>query len=90
MRQLLIICIIALLFSCEEQRYFAESDETKTLEAGIEAYENGDWDKWRSHFADTAKIFVNSTEGISLDERLEGLKGLTGEFSSYGFDKTDS
>lgn len=90
MKNLFILVLVALaIFSCQEhqQKYFAESDETKSLEAGIAAYESGDWQTWRSHFADTAKIYVNSKEPITLDARAEELKAMTGAFSSYGFDK---
>lgn len=84
--------LIATLFvSCEqaEQRYFGESAETATLEAGIAAYESGDWDQWRSHFADTAKIYVNSTEAMSLDDRVNQLSGMASALADYGFDKDD-
>jgi hypothetical protein len=48
---------LVLFIACkQEQRYFAESAETKSLEAGIAAYESGDWEQWRSHFADTLKF----------------------------------
>lgn len=92
MKKLLLVSLASMLFiACQqEQRYFAESAETKSLEAGIAAYESGDWDQWRSHFADTAKIFVNSSKGVSLDERLKDLKANTSSLSSYGFDNEDS
>ncbi|MEO1032460.1 MAG: nuclear transport factor 2 family protein [Bacteroidota bacterium] len=92
MKNLLILGILVLcMSSCKEhkQRYFAESDETKTLEAGIVAYESGDWDKWQSHFADTAKIFVNSKEPMTIEARRKELSSMTKAFSSYGFDKDD-
>ena len=47
MRKLFLLGLAIVLFTaCEqkEQRYFAESAETKTLKAGIAAYESGDWD----------------------------------------------
>lgn len=89
---LLLGILVIFLSSCEEQkqRYFAESDETKTLEAGIAAYEGGDWDTWKGHFADTAKIYVNSKEPITLDARAKNLSEMTAAFSSYGFDKESS
>ncbi|MBT8309497.1 MAG: nuclear transport factor 2 family protein [Flavobacteriaceae bacterium] len=93
MKKLIILGLAIVLFVCcnqQEQRYFAESAQTKTLEAGIAAYESGDWDTWRSHFADTAKIFVNSKEAITLDKRVEDLAGMTSAFSSYGFDKDEA
>jgi len=92
MKKLLLVMLAVILFiACkQEQRYFAESAETKSLEAGIAAYESGDWEQWRSHFADTAKIFVNSSKAISLDERVKGLEANTSILSSYGFDKENS
>ena len=89
MKKLIFLGITMIIFTAcqqQEQRYFGESAETKTLQAGISAYENGDWDTWRSHFADTAKIYVNSSKSMSVDERIEGLQGMTTAFKSYGFD----
>lgn len=88
MKKLIILSFVMTLFmSCQQQekRYFGESAEIETLKAGIAAYESGDWDTWRSHFADTAKIYVNSDKSISLDTRVGDLKGMTTAFTSYGF-----
>ncbi|WP_341215120.1 hypothetical protein [uncultured Wocania sp.] len=78
---------ITLFIACQNQpqRYFAESPEIETLKAGINAYEKGDWSKWKSHFADTAKIFVNSTKPVTVEKRLEDLKASTSAMSAYGF-----
>jgi ketosteroid isomerase-like protein len=93
MKNFLLIGILVLFLSaCQEQkqRYFAESAETKTLEAGIAAYEAGDWEKWEGHFADTAKIYVNSKDPMTVNARYENLSLSTAAFSSYGFDKEES
>jgi len=93
MKKLILLGLVVIAFmACQQQekRYFAESAETKTLEAGIAAYESGDWDTWRSHFADTAKIYVNSKDPITLDKRVEDLSGMTSAFSTYGFDKDET
>ncbi|MCF7569110.1 ester cyclase [Sabulilitoribacter arenilitoris] len=78
---------ITLFIACQNtpQRYFAESTEIETLKSGIKNYETGDWSKWKSHFADTAKIYVNSTEPITIAKRLEALKAMTSAMSEYGF-----
>ena len=82
-----LVLIVLTIAACkQEERYFAESDETNTLKAGISAYEAADWEKWQSHFADTAKIYVNSKDHISLTDRVAGLKEMTKAMSSYGFD----
>ncbi len=83
---LLGLAVIAMTACKQEQRYFAESEETNTLKAGIAAYESADWEKWQSHFADTAKIYVNSLDAMSLADRVAGLKDMTKAMSSYGFD----
>lgn len=88
MKKLLLLLLAVIIFiACEKkpQRYFAESAEIETLKSGIKAYETGDWDKWKSHFSDTAKVFVNSTKPLTVEKRLEGLKGMTSAMSAYGF-----
>ena len=88
MKKLFLLGLAIVLFvACQNQpqRYFAESAEINTLKAGIKAYESGDWDKWKSHFADTAKIYVNSTEAVNVKKRSEGLKNMASAMSSYGF-----
>ncbi len=92
MKKLILLGLALILFtSCQkpEQRYFAESAEIDVLKSGIVAYESGDWDTWRGHFADTAKIYVNSETPINLDARLKELQGAAATFSSYGFDRED-
>jgi hypothetical protein len=92
MKKILLLGLAILtLTACkeQEQRYFAESAEIETLKSGIAAYEAADWEKWRSHWADTAKVYVNSTTGISVDERIAGMKNMTAAMSSYGFNHDD-
>ena len=78
---------LVLFVACQDkpQRYFPESAEIETVKAGINAYETGNWDKWRSHFSDTAKIYVNSIKPLTLDKRVEGLQTMTAAMASYGF-----
>lgn len=82
------VLTVMMIAACQqEQRYFPESAETKTLESGIAAYESGDWDTWKSHFADTAKIYVNSNEPMTVDARIAQFKQTTPAWADYGFDK---
>jgi len=81
-----LLAVISISACKQEQRYFAESDETNTVKAGIAAYEAADWEKWQSHFVDTAKIYVNSKDPMTLTERVAGLENMTKAMSSYGFD----
>ncbi|MDU8886956.1 nuclear transport factor 2 family protein [Yeosuana sp. MJ-SS3] len=89
MKKLFLLGLTLVLFiACQEQkpqRYFADSPEIETLKSGIKAYESGDWDAWKSHFVDTAKIFVNSIKPMSLEERADGLQSMASAMSSYGF-----
>lgn len=88
MKKLFLFGLVLILFiACQDkpQRYFAESAETKTLKSGIAAYEAGDWESWKGHFADTAKIFVNSIKPITIEKRVEALKSMASAMSSYGF-----
>jgi len=91
MKKLLLLGLTLILFiACQQQekkRYFSESSEIDVLKSGIDAYESGDWDKWKAHFADTAKIYVNSKESVTVSARLEELSSSTSALSSYGFDK---
>ena len=79
MKKLFLLGLAVILFAaCQNkpERYFAESPEINTLKAGITAYEAGDWDKWKSHFADTAKVYVNSPDPLTVTKRAEGLKAM--------------
>jgi len=91
MKKLLLLGLTLILFiACQQQekkRYFSESSEIDVLKSGIDAYESGDWDKWKAHFADTAKIYVNSKESVTVSARLEELSSSSSALSSYGFDK---
>ena len=84
----LLIVILFLTIACQkkvQQRYFADSNEIQTLKSGIVAYESGDWNGWKNHFSDTAKIFVNSIKPVSVNERMGELKAMSAAMSSYGF-----
>lgn len=87
----LVAMTIVLFVACQEkeQRYFSESAEINTLKAGIASYEAGDWTTWKSHFADTAKVYVNSDKSISVDARVTNLKETASAFSKYGFDNEE-
>ena len=88
MKKLILLGLAIILFtSCQqaEQRYFSESAEIDALRAGIVAYEAGDWDTWKGHFSDTAKIYVNSKSSVNVDTRLIELKAAAAGFSTYGF-----
>jgi hypothetical protein len=88
MKKLLLLglVVIAMTTCKQEQRYFADSSEIASIKAGLASYESANWETWKSHFADTAKIYVNSTQGVSVNDRLTDLKNMTSAMSNYGFD----
>lgn len=88
MRKLSLLGLTILLFiACQNkpQRYFDDSPEINTVKAGIKAYETGDWDTWKSNFADSAKIFHNSSKGSSPDEVMANFKQMLKNIESYKF-----
>lgn len=93
---LILFLIVALGISCndgkkddEKVRYTQDSEEINTMKAAISDYEKGNWDAMKKHYADTAQIFHNSTDGKRIGDIIktheEGLQGL----SSYGFADED-
>lgn len=90
MKKLLLLSLAIIAFvACQDkpQRYFEESAEIETVKSGIKAYENQDWEAWKSHFADSAKIFHNTNKPASPSEMIEGMQQMLSHFSSYGFSK---
>ncbi|MBN4084730.1 hypothetical protein JYT89_00145 [Flavobacteriaceae bacterium AH-315-B10] len=90
MRKLIILGLVVIIFTnCQqtEQRYFTESEEINLVKAEITAYQNGDFDKWKSHFADTAKMFFNSNKSVTVDARYEESPKFISNFKTYGFDR---
>lgn len=89
MKKLLLLGFAVLLFAaCQEQekkRYFSESPEIEAIKANVAEYNNGDWEAWRTHFADTAKLYINSLKSISASDLENAQKELLSNFSSYGF-----
>lgn len=88
MKKLFLLGLAVTLFiACQNQpqRYFSESAEIDSFKAGIENYENQNWDVWTAQFADTAKVYHNSNKGNSASESADNHKAMLANFSSYGF-----
>ena len=89
MKKLFLLGLAVLLFAaCQQQekkRYFSESPEIEAIKANVTEYNNGDWETWRTHFADTAKLYINSLKSISASDLENAQKELLSNFSSYGF-----
>ncbi len=84
--------VLSLILACKKdpERYFSEAPEIESQKLRVKAYENQDWDAWKSHFLDTAKIYHNKNTGISYLESLKQHQDMISNFSTYGFsdDKT--
>lgn len=69
MKNLIQLAVLVFLFSCcpeaPQQKFYTSSDEINLTNELIKAYENQDWESYRSFFADSAKIWHN----IDLDDK---------------------
>lgn len=80
-----LILVFILACNTESQRYYSESAEIESVKKVIEAYEKQDWDTWKTHFADTAKVFHNKNTGIPYQESMKRHQDMISNFSSYSF-----
>ena len=82
---------LSLLGACQPgpPRYASSSPEIDVLKAHIEDYNNGNWESWVSHYADTAEVSHNTLETSSPKEVLEELKTNLEATSEYGFTDKD-
>ena len=92
MKKIILLAGILILFvACKQgpERWTNQSPEIDVVKALIADYEAGNWDAWTGHYADTAKLFHNSTEPSGVTETLEGLKGYLEPTPNYGFSDKD-
>ena len=92
MRYLIVLCLAALMITaCNqgESRYSTTGPEVDQVKDLIANYEAGDWDAWLNHYADTAKVYHNSTEAVSAEEQKDIFKESLSATSSYKFQDKD-
>lgn len=92
MRYLVMLCLVALMITaCNqgESRYSTTGAEIDQMKDLIANYEAADWDSWLGHYADTAKVYHNSTEAVTAKELQEGFVENIAQTSSYGFQDKD-
>jgi len=91
MKKLILIGLaIVISTSCQqtEPRYFSSSPEIDTVKALLNDYYDGNWDSWKTHYADTAKIYSNTWKtAFSVQENQEALFKTISSVSSYKFDE---
>lgn len=72
----------------QEPQYTTSSPMIDATKKMMQAYENQDWETWRTQYADTAKVFHNNWEqAVSPDDFIANEKEFVDEMSSYGFAK---
>ena len=79
---------IILVLACQKQkpkRFTTSSPQIEVIKSTLKAYESGNWEAWDLHYADGAKIYINSLEGISSKELSDNFKEILKNISSYGF-----
>jgi hypothetical protein len=92
MKKIILMACAGLLFiACKDSvpRYASASPEIDSVKALLKDYEEGKWEAWESHYADTAKVYHNSAEAASVSDVRIGLGGLLENVSAYGFQDED-
>ncbi len=94
-RNIVLATLIAiLLVACGQkpQRYTQNSPEIDTYKKVIDAYEQQDWERMVTHYADTAKIQNNVTEkkAQTVSQLVSQNKEDATLFSSWDFVDTES
>lgn len=91
-KKIIILLTLVLTAACQPkgpERYATSGPEIDRVKSLIEDYQKGDWEAWKGHYADTAKIHHNSPKSVSLSpkELNENLKAILATTSSYKFDE---
>jgi len=93
MKKLFLFGLVIVLFmagqNIQAQSWTKSSPEVDATKALVMDYQDGNWDKWASHYADTAKVYHNSIVGVTPHELQENLKKDIQKLSSYGFSDKD-
>ncbi|WP_051201457.1 nuclear transport factor 2 family protein [Christiangramia portivictoriae] len=92
-----ILCFCLFLLSCNEHqkeekaiRYSQDSEQISIFKTVLQDYENADWDKYQSHFADSMELFYNSRQPIDLAAAVAMHKENNAVLSSYDFQDSES
>lgn len=85
---LLVMFITACQAPQQQVRYTTDSPEITHAKATMAAYFAGDWETMRAAFADTAKIYHNSTDYVGADENIENAQEGVSNVSSYELGET--
>ncbi|MDP3313936.1 nuclear transport factor 2 family protein [Lutibacter sp.] len=82
---------LAILVACTNQpaRYTTTSPEIDVTKALVKDYQDGNWQSWISHYADTAKVHHNSLTAITPQQLESNFKETLTNYSSYHFSDKD-
>lgn len=92
MKRIVLASIIVLaIVSCKQgpDRWTNQSPEIDVVKALVKDYEAGNWEAWKGHYADTAKLYHNTTKPSSVGETLEGLRSYLETVTEYSFSDKD-
>jgi ketosteroid isomerase-like protein len=89
--------LISLFFlSCKQdtsKNYFTEaSPEIDVMRQMIKDYEAGDWESYKSHYTDEAKMYHNrvNSHPRSVNEAIEDHKAFIGQVANYQYSTTEN
>ncbi len=89
---LLLLLAVIVITACEQKkpdRYTVNSPEIDSTKELLKDYQDGNWENWITHYADTAKVHHNSTESVSPQQLKDGFVETLSDYSSYGFSDED-
>lgn len=88
MKRILLLALCTLFISAnafsQTGTHYTDGPIVDKLKAAVAAYNDGDLTTYRSFFADTARIYVNSPDPMTIDARLEEMKAGASGMDSYG------
>jgi hypothetical protein len=89
------VFLIILFTSCNDasKNYFTEaSPEIDTMRQMIKDYEAGDWESYRSHYSEDAKIYHNrvNSNPRTVDEAVEEHITFISQMNSYKYSTTEN
>lgn len=87
MKRTLFLALFTLLICADAYSqtgtHYTDGPIVDKLKVAVTAYNKGDWATYRSLFADTAKIHINSPDPMSIDDRVAEMKEGTNAMDSY-------
>lgn len=89
------VFILILFASCKDtsKNYFTEvAPEIDTMRQMIKDYEAGDWESYKTHYAEDAKIYHNrvNENPHTVDEAIEEHKTFISQMKNYQYSTTEN